>query len=150
VWWRRWGLSAVILGIVIITGLASADTFHWPTQDDSPGPGGFATVTLELPRHGSRVKGPDVNIRLRSDNPRAAVRVKLDGNYIDVNGQPFISYPKSPHAYPQWSFRESKSKVLVVPAEGLAPGLHILEVIRGAFGTELPDTNEQRISFIVQ
>lgn len=146
---RRWGLSAVMAGIVVITGLASAQTLHWPTQDDSPGPGGFATVILESPRHGSRISGPDVDIRLRSDNSNATMRVKLDGKYLDVNGQPVIAYPKNPHAYPQWSFRESNSEVLVVPARGLAPGLHTLEIIRGAHGTELPDTNEQRISFIV-
>lgn len=146
---RRWWLSAVIASIVMITSLAFADGFHWPTHDDSPGPGGFATVIVESPRHGSRIKGPDVDIRLRSNNPRAAVRVKLDGKYVDVNGQPVIPFPKNPHAYPQWTFRESNSDVLVVPARGLAPGLHTLEVIRAAHGTELPNTNEQKISFIV-
>jgi hypothetical protein len=146
---RRWGLWVGVAGIVMIAGLAFADTSHWPTQDNSPGPGGFATVVLEFPQHGSHVKGPDVAIRLRTDNPRATVRVRLDGKYVDVNGRPVIAYPKNPHAYPQWSFREIDSEVLIVPVEGLAPGLHTLEIIRGAHGTELPNTNEQAISFIV-
>lgn len=146
---QRWGLFAAIASIVIITNLASAIAFNWPTQDDSPGPGGFATVTLESPTHGSRVNGPDIEIRLRSDNPRAAVRVKLDGRYVDLNGEPVMPFPQNQHAYPQWSFRESGGSVLVVPARGLAPGLHTLEIIRGAHGTELPNTNEQKIAFIV-
>lgn len=146
---RRWGLSIFMAGIVMITSLAFAEPIQWPSQDNSPGPGGFATIILESPRHGSRVKGPDVDIHLRSDNRRAAVRVRLDGKYVDVNGQPVISFPANPHAYPQWTLRESNSGALVVPIHGLAPGLHTLEILRGSHGTELPNTNEQKISFIV-
>lgn len=145
---RRW-LSAVVMLILISTGLARADSFRWPAHDDSPGPGGFATIVLESPSHGSRVKGPNLDIRLRTDNPKAAVRVKLDGKYVDQHGQPHVAHPDNPHDYPQWSFRESNDRVLLIPARGLAPGLHTLEVIRGAFGTELPNTNEQRVTFIV-
>lgn len=146
---RRWLLSTIVVGVVIAAGLASAGSYPWPTHNDSPGPGGLATITLEYPKHGSHVKGPDLDIRLHSDNLNAALLVKLDGKYIDINGLPHVRLTTNPYDYPQWSFREGSGKLLLIPARGLAPGLHTLEILEGTHGTELPDTNEQKITFIV-
>ncbi|HEY3366008.1 MAG TPA: hypothetical protein VGK74_13205 [Symbiobacteriaceae bacterium] len=146
----RWWHAAIVAGILFSVGVAHADSIFWPSYNDTPGPGGLATVVLDYPRHGSRVKGPDLFIRLRSDNPKAAVRVKLDRRYIDLNGKPHTAPPSNPHDSPQWSFRDATGPELKIPVRGVAPGLHSLEIIRGAFGTELPDTNEQRITFIVE
>lgn len=147
----RWHCSALLIGVVLSVAVAAqADTVNWPSYNDTPGPGGLTTVVLEYPQHGARVKGPDIFIRLRSDNPRAAVRVLMDRRFIDRGGTPHTPPPSNPTDSPQWSFREVDGPEMLIPVRGLAPGLHSLEIIRGAFGTELPDTNEQRITFIVE
>lgn len=148
----RWCCSAIVAGALLCMNVvtAVASTVNWPSYNDTPGPGGLATIVLEYPQHGTRVKGPDMFIRLRSDNPKAAVRVLMDRRYVDRSGQPHKPPASNPDDAPQWDFREASSGELKIPVRGLAPGLHSLEIIRGAFGTELPDTNEQRITFVVR
>lgn len=147
---RRW-FAAVILAIsVIATGNTRAAPYSWPTYDTGPGPGGFAKVTLESPTHAGRVKGPNFAIRLRTDNPRAAVVVKLDGVHVDTDCEPFVSRTSNPADYPQWEFMSEMRLVMDIPVCGVGPGLHTLEILRGAFGSSLPNTNEQRIAFIVE
>jgi len=75
--------------------------------------------------------------------------VKLDGKHIDVDGRPHVALTGNPYDYPQWEFRASGGKRLEIPVLGVAPGVHTLEVRRGAFGTELPRVNEQTITFTV-
>lgn len=146
---RRWWFPVIALCLVG-AGLARADSYFWPTYDTGPGPGGFATVTLEFPKHASWVKGPDLTIRLRSDNSRAAVLVKLDGKHIDRNCRPHVSLTGNPTDYPRWEFMPEKKPVLDIPVCRVAPGFHVLEIERGSFGTSLPATNDQRIFFIVE
>lgn len=145
---HRW-FPAVVFCIVVGAGIAGADSYPWPSHDPAPGPEGFATVSLVSPKHASRVEGPDLTIRLRSDNPRAALVVKLDGKHIDVNGRPHEALSGNPYDYPQWEFRTGGGKFLEIPLRGVAPGLHTLEIRHGAFGTELPRVNEQTATFLV-
>lgn len=144
----RW-VPTLLLGIVLSTNVAHAAP-TWPAYDEKHGPGGLATIVLVHPRHGSRIHGPNLTIRLRSDNPRAAIRVRLDGRFVDRNGEPHTPLPSNPSDSPQWSFREVDGPEMLVPVRGLEPGLHSLEIIRGGSGTELPDTNEQRVTFIAE
>lgn len=147
----RRSLIALVVAVSLTRGgTASAQPYMWPTHDSGPSPGGFATVTLESPTHASTVKGPNVTIRLRTDNQRAAVLVKLDGRHIDRNCGPFISRTDNPYDYPQWDFMLEESRVLAIPVCGVAPGLHVLEIGSGSFGSSLPSTNDQRIFFIVE
>lgn len=57
---------------------------------------------------------------------------------------------QNPYYFPQWEFMPERRPVLNIPVCGVAPGLHVLEVVRGSFGSSLPATNDQRISFIVE
>ncbi|HYF95821.1 MAG TPA: hypothetical protein VD969_26690 [Symbiobacteriaceae bacterium] len=120
----------------------------WPTYTTKPGPGGFATVTIDFPLHGGQVQGPDTSIRLRTDNPGAALRVQIDGKDVDRNGLPHSATALSESDYPQWEFTDSRG--LAVPVRGLAPGLHELIVRSGGIGTSLPRVNEQKITFMVK
>lgn len=147
---KRWVTAVTLAAFIGSAAHAHADRYLWPSYNDRPGPGGFATVTLESPIHAGRVKGPDFAIRLRTDNLKAAVLVKLDGRHIDRNCKPFVSLTENPHDYPQWEFMYEQRHVIRIPVCGVAPGLHVLEIERGSFGSSLATSNDQRITFIVE
>lgn len=144
----RWVIALVVAVSLLSPVHAQADSYLWPTSDSGPGPGGFATITVE-PAHASRVKGPNILIRLRSDNRRASVVVQLDGRHIE-DCKPFISRTSNPFDFPQWEFMLAQSEVIDIPVCGVAPGLHVLEIREGSLGSSLPDINNQRITFIVE
>lgn len=145
-----WWIPLIVAALLAGNGRAHADPYFWPTFDAGPGSRGFATVTVEAPEHAGRVKGPNITIRLHSDNQRAAVLVRLDGKHIDRNCNPFLSRTDNPNDYPQWEFMQEQLLVIEIPVCGVAPGLHTLEVVGGHFGSSLPATNGQRIFFTVE
>lgn len=134
-------LLAALLSVT--AGMASA----WPASDFGPGPGGFATITVDYPTHGQQVPGPDMSIRLHSDNSRAAIHVLLDGHVIGADGRPLRPQPQDLNEVLQMEFRESPARTLQV--RDLAPGLHTLEIRPGTRGTELPHINRQILEFVV-
>jgi hypothetical protein len=125
----------------LCTGVAAAG-YLWPTQGAPLPPGGYARITVEHPKHGERVIGPNITVRVRSDNPDAAIRLLLDGRPFTTTGVPL-----DPSAYVQFEFYESL--LLSFPIRGLEPGPHQLEVKSGNRGSSLPVVNEQLIEFIV-
>lgn len=144
---NRWWIPVALALMLFAHRPALGASTTWPATGRSPGPGGFASIVVESPAHGSRVQGPDLEIRLRTDHPLTIVRVRLDGKYLDLNGRSYTPRPGRPHEGPQLSFRDSPGNVLQVPVRGLGPGLHTLEVTRGVYGKDLPVPNEQRIMF---
>lgn len=144
----RWlAMLTVVWLIFSHMGVSGAAADLWMPGSDLVPPGGFATVAVEHPKQGSRVPGPDVKIRLRSDNPNAAIFVKLNGRHVDFDGRPHTPPPSNPYDRPQWSF--DRDLTVEIPVR-LAPGVHSLTIERGAFGSSLPDVNEQTISFVVK
>ncbi len=138
----------VAVSLALTSAMSAAADVSWPTHALDAGPGAFATITIEQPRHGGEVQGPDTTIRLRTDNPNAALRVQIDGKDVDRDGRPHTGPKLSATDYPQWEFMDRHE--LAVPVRGLAPGLHELVVRSGGIGTSLPRTNEHRITFIVK
>lgn len=111
--------------LVVSMAIANPKPYAWPTYDTDPGSGGFATITIEYPQHGQHVPGPDLAIRLRSNNSRAAVHVLLDGKVFGANGRPLLPQPQDLNEVGQLEFR--KSLVQELPVRDLAPGLQPAE-----------------------
>lgn len=137
----RVGLSLIV--VLALVGVAAA-AYRWPSYAPSPGPGSFALITIEHPRHGARVRGPDVTIRLRTDNSGAKIRVLLDDKVISQNGDPLPT-----DSTQQLEFSDQEMAV-DIRARRLAPGLHSLRIERGVYGTALPSINLQQIEFVVE
>jgi hypothetical protein len=136
-------LTFTVIAIILVPVITAAVTYLWPTTSAAPPPGGYATITIENPKHGQRYQGSNLTLRIRSDNPLAAVRLYIDGKPFTAMGVPL-----DPNDNIQFEFTEGL--VLTIPIQGLAPGSHRLEVRSGSTGSSLPVVNEQRIEFLVK
>ena len=140
-------MRSVLLAILLASMAFPAEAKGWAPAIGVMPPGGIATISVEGVRHGDRRVGSNLDLRVRSDTDRAAILVKLDGQYLTVRGLPFISKTTNPTDVPQWEFVETR--LFEVPLRNLEPGVHHLEIRSGIAGSSLPLVNEQDIWFEV-
>lgn len=137
-------LAALILATTSIVLPAAAATQWGPAIPGVP-PGGFATITVEGLQHGQRHVTPQLRLRVRSSKEFTAIVVRLDGKYVALTGRPVTT--DKHEEIPQWEFVETR--VYEVELQGLASGVHHLEIRRGIAGSSLPLVNEHDIWFSV-
>lgn len=143
------GIVASVLAFAVFSAFSplGGASLSWKPAIPTIPPGGFATITVEGIRHGDRNAPSDVRLRFRSDKQFAAILVRLDGQYLTQQGEPFRSMTSNPLDLPQWDFVETLE--IEVPITGLAPGVHHLEIQDGMIGSSLPIINAQEIWFSV-